>query len=303
MANNTKRTLYLLFIFILLLTNIVAGYYWWNSNKDNEKITEEKSELQTEYMNVQQELNAQMAALGEMKGKNAELDSIISIREKEIKEQQAKITKLFKQKNFTASELKKAKDMIAILELQNAGYMVKIDSINKYADQLFEEKEILETDLTVQKQENTKLEENNKKLGTKVELGSLLRADELSISGVFVKNNGVERDINRIKKIEKLKVCYQTGNNAVRESGNVAMYLRLLTPSGTTIYNEANGSGMFTSKEGEDIRYSKKADFEFDGTNKNVCIYWTQELTEEGTYKAMIYQDGFLVGESAVELK
>lgn len=303
MANNTKRTLYLIFIFILLLTNIVAGYYWWNSNKDNEKITEEKSELQTEYMNVQQELSTQMSALGEMKGKNAELDSIISVREKEIKDQQAKITQLFKQKNFTASELKKAKDMIASLEMQNAGFMTKIDSLNSYADQLFIEKQGLETDLTAQKEVNTELEEKNKKLGSKVELGSLLRADELSILGVFVKNNGVERDVNRIKKIEKLKVCYQTGNNAVRETGNVSMYLRLITPSGTTLYNEANGSGMFTSKEGEDVRYSKKAEFDFDGTNKNVCIYWTQELTESGTYKAMMYQDGFLVGESTVEFK
>lgn len=303
MANNTKRTLYLIFIFILLLTNIVAGYYWWNSNKDNEKITEEKSELQTEYMNVQQELNAQMVALGEMKGKNAELDSIISIREKEIKDQQAKITQLFKQKNFNASELKKAKNMISSLEMQNTGFMVKIDSLNNYADKLLVEKQGLETDLTVQKDVNTKLEENNKKLGTKVELGSLLRADELKLSGVFVRNNGVEKEVNRIKKIEKLKVCYQTGNNMVREAGNVSMYLTLMTPSGTPLYNEANGSGVFTSKAGEEVRYSKKADFDFDGKNKNVCIYWTQELTESGVYKALVFQDGFLVGESSVELK
>ena len=131
MASNTKRTLYLLFIFILLLTNIVAGYYWWNSNKANEEITEEKSALQTEYMAVQQELNNQIAELGEMKGKNAELDSIISIRESEIADQQAKITKLFKQKNFTAPELRKAKDMIASLEMQNAGFMLKIDSLTQ----------------------------------------------------------------------------------------------------------------------------------------------------------------------------
>jgi len=303
MASNTKRTLYLLFIFILLLTNVVAGYYWWNSNKDVEKITVEKSELQTEYMQVQQELTTQMAALEEMKGQNAELDAIIKVREQELKDQQAKITKLFKEKNFSASDLKKAKDMIASLQQQNAEFMQKIDDLNAKNQVLTEEKELLETDLSGQKEINTALEEKNKKLGSKVELGSLLRADELTVTGIFVKNSGAEKDIDKIKKIEKLKVCYQTGNNAVRETGKVAMYMRIITPSGTTLYNEANGSGTFTSKEGEDVRYSKKADFDFDGSNKNVCIYWTQALTEQGKYKAMIYQDGFLVGESTVELK
>lgn len=303
MASNTKRTLYLLFIFILLLTNVVAGYYWWNSNKDVEKITVEKSELQTEYMQVQQELNTQMAALAEMKGQNAELDSIIKIRESELKEQQDKITQLFKQKNFSASELKKAKDMISSLQLQNAEFVKKIDDLNIKNEVLTKEKEELEVDLSSQIEVNTELEERNKKLGSKVELGSLLRADELKISGVFVKNNGVEKDLDKVKKIEKLKVCYQTGNNAVRETGKVNMYLRLITPSGTTLYNEANGSGTFTSKEGESVRYSKKADFDFDGSNKNVCIYWTQTLTEEGKYKALVYQDGFLVGEATVDLK
>lgn len=303
MASNTKRTLYLLFIFILLLTNVVAGYYWWNSNKDVEKITVEKSELQTEYMQVQQELNTQMAALEEMKGQNAELDAIIKVREQELKDQQAKITKLFKEKNFSASDLKKAKDMISSLQQQNADFMKKIDDLNIQNQVLTEEKELLETDLTGQKEINTALEEKNKKLGSKVELGSLLRADELTVTGIFVKNSGAEKDIDKIKKIEKLKVCYQTGNNAVRETGKVNMYMRIITPSGTTLYNEANGSGTLTSKEGEEIRYSKKADFDFDGSNKNVCIYWTQALTEQGNYKAMIYQDGFLVGETTVELK
>ncbi len=303
MANNTKRTLYLIFIFILLLTNIVAGYFWLNSNKDNDKLTAEKSELQTEYLGVQQNLNTQIAALTEMKGKNAKLDSIISIREKEITDQQAKITKLFKQKNFTASELKKAKDMISSLEMQNTGFMIKIDSLNKYADQLFLEKQGLETDLNTQKEVNANLEDKNKYLDDKFELGALLRADELTMNGIFVKKNGVEKNINRIKKVEKLKICYQTGDNKVRENGQATMYLIINTPNGQTLYNEANGSGTMKSKSGETIRYSKKAEFDFDGKNKNICIYWTQDFVNPGVYKALVFQDGYLVGESSTELK
>lgn len=307
MSTNNRRTLYLVFIFILLLTNIVAGYYWWNDNKSlNEEIDEitvEKNELESEYIKVQEDLAEQVAALQEMKGKNAELDSIIAIREKEITAQQAKISELFKQKNFSSSELKKAKDMIATLEKQNATYMQKIDSLNVYADEILTEKQGLETDLSTEKEKTASLEDKNKFLGSKVEVGSLLRADELSIVGIFEKTNGVEKDINKITKVKKMKVCYQTGKNQVRDPGKVTMYLRIITPSGTTLYNEANGSGTLTSKDGESIRYTKKGDFDYDGNNKSICIYWSQSFTETGKYKAMIYQDGYLVGESAIEFK
>ena len=143
MANNTKRTLYLVFIFILLLTNIVAGYFWLNSNKKNDVITEEKSVLETDYMNLQQDLETQMTELNSMKGENEDLDRIIAEREAEITQQQEKITLLFQQKNFTASELKKAKVMISSLQIRNANFMAKIDSLESDAKLLREEAKVL----------------------------------------------------------------------------------------------------------------------------------------------------------------
>jgi len=295
--------MYLIIIFLLLLTNIVAGYFWLDSNKDNEKLTVEKTELQTEYNSLQQDLNKQMAELETMKGANAELDAIIKEREAEIKEQQAKITKLFKQKNFTASELKKAKAMISTLEIQNSSFMRQIDSLQTVTTQLQEDKAGLQTDLSTQKNINSDLEDKNKYLDDKFELGSLLRADELSITGVKIKNNGVEKEMTRIKKIQKIKVCYQTGNNLVREKGEATMYLIIMDPKGQPMYNEANGSGTFTNKDGDIVRYSKKATIDFSGENKNICIYWTQQLIDAGTYKAIIFNDGYEVGASEVEFK
>lgn len=303
MANNTKRTMYLIIIFLLLLTNIVAGYFWLNSNKDNEKLTVQKTELQSEYTSLQKDLNTQMAELEAMKGQNEALDLIIVEREKEIKEQQLKIAKLFKQKNFTASELKKAKAMISTLEIQNTSFMNQIDSLQTVTVKLKMENGVLETDLSTQKENNSKLEDENEYLDGKVELGSLLRADELSIVGIKVRSNGVEKDMTRIKKIDKIKVCYQTGNNLVREAGEAKMHLRIINPKGETIFNEANGSGTFMTKDNEGLRYTKVVNLDFQGKNKNVCIYWTQNLIEMGEYKALMYNDGYLVGQSSVEFK
>jgi len=303
MANNTKRTMYLIIIFLLLLTNIVAGYFWLNSNKVNEEITLEKTELQSDYLNLQQDLNTQMAELEAMKGVNSDLDAIIIEREKEIKAQQAKISKLFRQKKFTASELKKAKAMISTLEIQNTGFMNQIDSMNVIVVKLREEKAELQVDLNSQKSENNKLQDKNNYLDDKFELGSLLRADELSIVGIKVRNNGVEKELNRSKRIDKLKICFQTGNNLVRENGEAKMYLAIVSPEGTTLYNEANGSGIFKDNEGKEIRYTKEATFNFEGANKSVCIYWTESPVKAGEYKAIVFNDGYQVGESSVEFK
>ena len=310
MASNSKRTMYLAIIFLLLLANIVIGYIWYNGSQETKQITEEKKELQEDYLNLQEDLNSQMAELEKLKGSNSKLDSIILVREGELKEQQAKISELFKHKNFNASELRKAKDMISTLELQNTNFMTQIDSLITVTNQLTEENKGLNTELTKQMETNStlavknqELGVENKNLGDKVEIASILKANELKINGIRVRSNGVEKEINRLRKVEKLKICYQTGNNKVREPGEVKMYLVVMTPDGKTIYNEANGSGTITTKNGETIRYTKEAIFDFEGENKNVCIYWTQQFTQAGNYKAIIYNDGYLVGESSVVFK
>ena len=310
MASNSKRNLYIAIIIILLLANVIFGYYWYNGSKETEKLTVEKNELQEDYLKVQGELNDQLAELEKIKGKNSTLDSIILVRETELKEQQNKISELFKQKNFNAKELKRVKAMISTLEIQNANFMSQIDSLITETGKLKEENAGLNTELTKQMETNStlavknkELDDQNEYLGNKVEIGSLLKANELKIHGLKVRSNGVEKDVNRIKRIDKIKVCYQTGNNEVREPGEAKMYLVLITPDGKTIYNEANGSGTIELKDGSTIRYTQIAKFDFDGKNKNVCIYWTQDLVDAGEYKAIMYNGGYLVGETTVIFK
>jgi hypothetical protein len=135
-------------------------------------------------------------------------------------------------------------------------------------------------------------------------LEQITQTDELYIAGIKVKDNGVEKEVNKVKNTDKILVCYQTGENKVRDAGEVSMQLRLISPDNNEMYIESEGSGTFESKEtGETVKYTKQATFSYENKNKKVCIYWSHNVDQSGEYTAEIYQDGYLLGSSFVELK
>ena len=300
---SSKKTVYLVIIFLLLLINLVGAYYLFKGQQDLEATQIEVVDLKDDLASLQSDFNAQLAELEEMKGINEELDAILLEREAEIKAHLAEIEKWKNQSGFNKNELNKLKGKIVEFEAERASFISQIDELSKQNVELTEIKEKLEMDLSSEKEVTATLTEEKEYLSEKFELGSLLQADELTATGIKVKDNGVEKDVAKVKNVEKIVVCYQTGENKVRENGEVKMQLRLLNPKGETMYLEQEGSGVFKSKEnGQELRYSKEASFAFDGSNKKICIYWSHNITEAGTYTAEIYQEGYLVGIKKFEL-
>lgn len=305
---SSKKTVYLIIIFLLLLINLVGAYFLITGQREAETEITAKSEeivdLQDELAEIQSELNAQLAELEQMKGINAELDAVLAEREAEIKLHLADVAKWKKQSTYNASELSALKNKLVDFESERIEFMDKIDELSQQNVALQEIKERLETDLESEKTVTANLTEEKVYLSEKFELGSLLQADELIATGIKVKDNGVEKDMTKVKSTEKIMVCYQTGENKVREAGEVKMQMRLVSPNGETMYLEQEGSGTFTSKEnGQSIRFTKEASFAFDGSNKKICLYWSHNITQAGTYTAEIYQEGYLVGVQKFELK
>ena len=303
----SKKSKYLVIIFLLLAINLVVGFFFFKNIKDSDAKIEAKEveivDLKDDLDVLQKDFNNQLAELEQMKGINAELDAVLAEREKEIKAHLSEIQKWKNQSNYNKGELNKLKDKIVEFESEKMAFKAQIEQLSEENAQLKEIKIKLENDLGIQKDSTAMLNEENNYLADKFEIGSLLQADELTASGIKVKNNGAEKEVNKIKATEKIMVCYQTGENKVREPGEVKMQLRLINPNGETMYLEPEGSSTFKSKEnGEELRYTKQASFAFDGTNKKICIYWSHNITEAGTYTAEIYQEGYLVGVQKFDL-
>ncbi len=303
----SKKTKYLVIIFLLLAVNLIVGYFFFKNIKDSESKIEAQDveilDLKDDLGDLQKDFNVQLAELDKMKGINAELDEVLAKRETEIKAHLSEIQKWKNQSNYNKGELNKLKDKIVEFESERMAFQAQIDQLSEENAQLKEIKTQLEADLVKQKDTTDLLTEENNYLADKVEIGSLLQADELTASGIKIKNNGAEKEVSKVKATEKIMVCYQTGENKVREAGEVKMQLRLVTPNGETMYLEPEGSGTFTNKEnGESLRFTKEASFEFDGTNKKICIYWSHNISQSGTYSAEIYQEGYLVGVQKFDL-
>ncbi len=299
-----NKKVYVAIIALLLLINGVALYLLWSENKAKKDLGEQKVALEADFKNLTDTLDAKVLELESFKGKNAELDSIITTQQSEIENQKKTIAGLFAKGKMSANELAKAKEMIAQYEAAIATMKQQVEQLTAEKQQLTAANQQLSTDLSAEKQTTSQLTEQNLGLSKKVELGSLLQLRNIEVVGIKKKGNGKETDVNRVKQVESLRVSFETGDNKVLEAGGVSLYVRIINPKGETISVADQGSGTFKMAEsGDNIQFTKKADFDWSQSNKKVVVYWSQNIKDAGTYKVEVYQSGYLIGQGQVALK
>jgi hypothetical protein len=307
-GNKTNKVLVVLCILLGLgclffaLNTFVPGFQPIKS-VEYKKLEDQKENLNTEYETVKSALAENKAQVESLKGKNADLDKLIEQRQEEIDKKQAEIETLMKKANRSASETSKLKELIKKLQDDNNNYLQQIQQLAEEKKVLIEQNTKLTTDLTEQKETNKKLEGDKKFLSSKYELGKLLKTNNISATGIKSKSNGKEIETDKINRLDKIRVCFETGDNNVRDAGDVTLYMRLVGPRGVTIAVESMGSGVAKLSDGTDVQYTKSVNFNYENKSKKVCIYWSQNVYEEGTYKAEVYQDGYKIGETSFSLR
>jgi myosin heavy subunit len=287
-------------IVVLLLICGGAIYMLVSENKVNDSLTADKAALQQSLNSLNDTLNEKKAELEQMKGKNESLDSIIVIREAQIDKQKGEIAALLSKEKLTVEELDKAKQMINQDEAAVSDFQKQLDDLNQKNKELMNQNAQLSTDLTTEKKTSAQLNEKNKNLFTK---GSLLQLKNLTIEGIKKKKNDKEVVEKKAKKVESLKISFETGENKVLEPGNLSLYIRIINPKGEVISVSEHGSGTIKAATGTEIQYTKKVDTDWDQTNKKVDVYWTQDINNAGVYTVEVYQNGYVIGNGSTELK
>jgi myosin heavy subunit len=297
---NGSKKIYVSIIILLFLINCVAFYLLYTENNAKNQLTVEKTNLDKQLESVKDSLNSKVMELEAFRGKNAELDSIITAKEADIEKQKGEIQHLKARGNVTAGELTKAKEMVTQDETAISDLQHKIDELTKQNQQLTNQNQQLSTDLSTEKQTSSKLTEQNAGLSKKVELGSLLHLQKVTIEGISKNKSGKESVEKRIKKVQSLKISFETGDNKVLEAGKVSLFVRILNPKGEVISIADQGSGtMKDAVSNETLQYTKEADFDWAQTNKQIVVYWSDNIKDPGTYKIEIYQSGYKVGEAS----
>src|ERR1043165_856362 len=299
-----NKKIYVAIIALLLLINGVALYLLYSENKAKKDLTVQKDELQANFKTLNDTLDAKKMELEQYRGKNAELDSIITAKQDEIDQQKKTINGLFAKGKMNASQLAEAKLKIAEYETSIVELKKKIDELSMQNQELTAKNQQLNTDLTTEKATTSTLTEQNKGLSKKVELGSLLQQRNITVAAIKKKGNGKEVEVKKVKQLESLRVEFETGDNKVLEPGPLSLYVRILNPKGETISVADQGSGNIQSATGgENLQFTKKADFDWSQTNKKIVVYWASNIKDAGVYKVEIYQSGYLVGQGQTELK
>lgn len=319
-------------IVIAILMGVIAMLIfnkWGNEQQidvQQEKLTEAarlQNELEEEYDNA-------IAELDEALNENEDLRSIIEEQKEELAKQKSSISRMISKGNTSKADLDNARAEINQLKSQQQAFLTKIDELEEQNSlltneivQVKEEKKIIEEEVVRVKEEKEKvitakdsviegvttekekLEEEKTYLESKVDIGSVVKTNNLDIVGYKLKSGGKMVKKRYAKNVDVLKICYNATENRVTDPGTEQFLIRVVTPLGATMFVESLGSGNFINKDSqEEMRFTKAQDVPYENKATNQCMNWKPDTPfAKGTYKIEIYNKGYLSGTSEIRLK
>lgn len=303
-----RKTLLWAALAVLLLLNLVLVYFIYHekqesSLKDNiiTAKTEEVLFTKTKLDSISAQLDLKISEIQRLGGS---VDSLVALKAQLEKDKR----ELKNVNSFTAANYeKKIKSYEAVLNQKDH----EIAQLKQELGIVTSKNEELNQQLTGLEEEKSKLADSvnsysaaNKELADKVTLASALRAENLTINAVSSK--GKERDGGKYKakRIDKLRVNFKLGDNAVAKQNEKDIYLRILDPEGAVLSDMATGSGSFVYN-GKETIYSSKQIVQFNNTGQSVDIYYGRGgiSMKEGKYAIEVYCEGFKIGQGDFTVK
>ncbi len=308
MEENKKRNRFALFLPWTLVAILTAlnGFFVFNYFQTDKKlvVTEERL-FSTDSAKVALDklLGETEAELTQYKGKNEELDNFLKEKNEQLQDYAERIQGLLKLQKLNKGELDKALEEIDQLRFYRRKYIAQIDSLSLQIESLHIENNNLKGDVKSQKRKNEDLTMENVGLKNKVAIGAKLNTTNIFVTGVKFRTNGKEKETIKTSQLEQLKITFNIAENYVAEKGPKDIYLKVVGPDGTTVYNNSAGSGTFKFQNEESI-YSSKKTIDFTQDAQQINFYWNKGSDwQKGKYKAELFADGFKIGYSEFELK
>ncbi len=290
----------------LLLT---WGYIAWdksNTNHEKVQLQSQVASVDSSRNTIQSEYNDALARLDSATGNNAELQGALAGRQEEISKLKKEIFSIARNKNATAAELGRARQLIKQLNGKIDDMFAEMETLKGENQtltvnnqQLNTEKEVLTTEKTKLQDDLTTTETVKKELEEKVDVATTLHASNLNISPINKKGSGKEKATSTAKKVDVLRVSFDIDENRIAPDGSKEIYVCITAPDGTPIssgtFDTRNESGKpFTNKLQVDYEQGKRVPVSFDYANSKYLM---------GDYKIEIYHNGFLIGQGTKSLK
>ena len=290
----------------LLATGIVAlgGYTVYDKNKTGQTISQQETKINgiaDEKSAIQSSFDASLARLDSMSTVNNGLTAQLTDKNKEIANAKTEIRNILNKKNASVAELAKAKTLIASLNDKITGMEADIARLTEENKGLTNDKVLLTQQKVQLNQDLEKTTAVKQELEKKVDIASTLNASNIMITPVNMKSNGKEKISTTAKRVDKLVISFDV-NNRIAPAGTTDVYVLVIGPDGKAIVTTAEtftarteGPMNFTAKLPVDVETAKTKNVEF--------AFAPGTAFQQGNYKILIYQNGFLIGEGTQELK
>jgi len=304
-GTNDKKSKKLLFLMILALLLINVGLIYKLVTKNTELKTTQTELVDTaaeleDLKEVEEELRMSLA---EKSGQNEQLDSIIEVRNQELRVKVAKIRTMLNSGNLTKAQLAKAKDEISGLKAQVEQLTAEIDELSKENQYLKDENYVIQKQVEIEKGKVAEMVEVNTELTKQVEVGSRIFLKALDVKPLRDAIFGDFKTTDKLSKLDKIEISYTLANNDLAEKGEKMLYFQVVTPNKSTLHNNSAGSGTFNFDGGERLYTLKKVvNFQNGNETGSFSIPKTEGMTA-GKYVVNVFSDDHKMGTSEFTLK
>ena len=262
-----------------------------NQKKENKAMQElaelDKKEMENEY----QQFATQNS---EMKTQISN-DSIIA----QLTAEQEKTERLLKElkdtKSNDAREIARLKRELATVRAVLRSYVIEIDSLNRLNQNLTAENSRIKGQYNEATRQIEGLNSERASLSEKVAIAAQL--DATGISMQLKNKKGKKTD--KTSKCKTVQVNFTIAKNVTASNGTKTFYVRITSPSGTTL----GGGGTF-NYQNRSLEATMRKAVEYDGRETTISTFWNvSQSLMAGTYQVSVFADGNMIGSRSFSFK
>ncbi len=305
---DNRKVIYGILIGALVLTWAYIFYDKSKNEEEKQQLTAQVNQVDSARLEILEEFNLATIKIDSLTNNSIELQGSLADKNAAIQQLKSEIRSILSKKNATSAELEQAKALIAELngkvndlfaELQqvkaeNKALTASNEQLNQEKTTLTSQKAELEDNLNTTKSEKKKLED-------KVDIASTLKATNINIAAINIKNSGQEVSTTSAKRADMFLVSFIVDENRVTPSGSKDLYVCITGPDGK-LYTEG---GSFSTREEGQKSYTNQVTINYEtGKQMPVSFNWKKnDKYQAGDYKIEIYNNGFKIGEGTRTLK
>ncbi|MCX8473626.1 MAG: hypothetical protein ORN85_08255 [Sediminibacterium sp.] len=302
--SNSKKLIILLLILIAVLA-ISNIYQFLSKSSTIQSFNTQVNDLNSERETLQNEFIVSSSRIDSLTEANINLESKVSFSRDTIKRIKFAISQILKREKLSKAQTDSAKMLIAELNDKIANLAAQVDQLMEANTTLTNQNQELTSNVNTLSSEKQKvldsLTKSKKESEDLKDLGSTMRASYFKLSAIQEKKNGKTSETTKAKRTNIFRVQFNLDDNPIAESGTKEVYVILISPDGNVISDQPN---TFTTRNNEQKNYSDKLSLDYK-KGQTTPVSYDRKIAKasKGTYTIQVYQNGFKIGEGAIQLR